>query len=133
MARIREASTSLRFSSASLARALLIRFVLDGPTFFPASSRDAQESTPAARSLDAPRADAVEPGRARSSPDLTSGGPMDTFAPRRLPRMTRRDVLRTGLAAGALASASWQPYVKNYAPNSSFDYGNRAATLWLDR
>jgi peptide/nickel transport system substrate-binding protein len=30
-------------------------------------------------------------------------------------------------------TGSWQPYVKNYAPNSSFDYGNRAAALWLDR
>jgi peptide/nickel transport system substrate-binding protein len=30
-------------------------------------------------------------------------------------------------------TASWQPYVKNYAPNLSFDYGNRAAALWLDR
>ena len=31
------------------------------------------------------------------------------------------------------ASASWAPYVKNYAPNTSFDYGNRSAALWLDR
>jgi peptide/nickel transport system substrate-binding protein len=30
-------------------------------------------------------------------------------------------------------TGSWQPYVKNYAPNSSFDYGNRSAALWLDR
>jgi len=30
-------------------------------------------------------------------------------------------------------TASWQPYVKNYAPAPSFDYGNRAALLWLDR
>ena len=30
-------------------------------------------------------------------------------------------------------TGSWQPYVKNYAPNQSFDYGNRAAALWLDR
>jgi peptide/nickel transport system substrate-binding protein len=30
-------------------------------------------------------------------------------------------------------TASWQPYVKNYAPNPSFDYGGRAAALWLDR
>jgi peptide/nickel transport system substrate-binding protein len=30
-------------------------------------------------------------------------------------------------------TGSWQPYVKNYAPNSSFDYGNRSATLWLDK
>jgi ABC-type transport system substrate-binding protein len=30
-------------------------------------------------------------------------------------------------------TASWQPYVKNYAPTPSFDYGNRAAALWLDR
>ena len=30
-------------------------------------------------------------------------------------------------------TASWQPYVKNYAPNSTFDYGGRAAALWLDR
>ena len=30
-------------------------------------------------------------------------------------------------------TGSWRPHVKNYAPNSSFDYGNRAAALWLDR
>jgi peptide/nickel transport system substrate-binding protein len=29
-------------------------------------------------------------------------------------------------------TGSWQPYVKNHAPNSSFDYGNKAAALWLD-
>src|SRR4030095_7437962 len=27
-------------------------------------------------------------------------------------------------------TTSWQPYVKNFAPNHSFDYGNRAAALW---
>jgi hypothetical protein len=32
-----------------------------------------------------------------------------------------------------VATDSWQPYVKNYAPNQSMDYGNRAAALWLDR
>jgi peptide/nickel transport system substrate-binding protein len=31
------------------------------------------------------------------------------------------------------ATGSWQPYVKNYGPNSSFDYGNRTAALWLER
>ena len=30
-------------------------------------------------------------------------------------------------------TGTWQPYVKNYSPNQSFDYGNRAAALWLDR
>lgn len=30
-------------------------------------------------------------------------------------------------------TGSWQPYVRNYAPNLSFDYGSRAAALWLDR
>jgi ABC-type transport system substrate-binding protein len=30
-------------------------------------------------------------------------------------------------------TASWQPYVKHYAPNFTFDYGGRAAALWLDR
>jgi peptide/nickel transport system substrate-binding protein len=30
-------------------------------------------------------------------------------------------------------TCSWQPYVKNYAPNPSFDYGGRVAALWLDR
>src|SRR5215467_9406744 len=33
----------------------------------------------------------------------------------------------------AMMTGSWQPYVKNYAPNQTFDYGSRAATLWLDR
>jgi peptide/nickel transport system substrate-binding protein len=30
-------------------------------------------------------------------------------------------------------TGSWRPYVKNYAPNNSFDYGNKSAALWLDR
>src|SRR5215468_1268561 len=30
-------------------------------------------------------------------------------------------------------TTSWQPYVKDFAPNHSFDYGNRAAALWLER
>jgi len=30
-------------------------------------------------------------------------------------------------------TCSWQPYVKNYVPNPSFDYGGRVAALWLDR
>ena len=30
-------------------------------------------------------------------------------------------------------TGSWQPYVKNYAPNSTYDYGYRSASLWLDR
>jgi len=30
-------------------------------------------------------------------------------------------------------TGSWRPYVKHYAPNPTFDYGNRAAALWLDR
>ena len=30
-------------------------------------------------------------------------------------------------------TGSWHPSVKNYAPNPSFDYGNRSAALWLDR
>ena len=29
-------------------------------------------------------------------------------------------------------TGSWQLYVKNVAPNQGFDYGNRAAALWLD-
>ena len=32
-----------------------------------------------------------------------------------------------------MITASWQPYVKNFAPNLSFDYGSRVAVLWLDR
>jgi ABC-type transport system substrate-binding protein len=30
-------------------------------------------------------------------------------------------------------TGTWHPSVKNYAPNQSFDYGNRAAALWLER
>ena len=30
-------------------------------------------------------------------------------------------------------TGSWQPYVKNYMPSPVFDYGNRAAALWLER
>ena len=33
----------------------------------------------------------------------------------------------------AMITGSWRPHVKNYGPNISFDYGNRAAELWLDR
>jgi peptide/nickel transport system substrate-binding protein len=33
----------------------------------------------------------------------------------------------------AMFTGTWQPYVKHYAPNLSFDYGGRAAALWLDR
>jgi peptide/nickel transport system substrate-binding protein len=32
-----------------------------------------------------------------------------------------------------MITGTWQPYVKNYAPNLTFDYGSRAAALWLDR
>jgi peptide/nickel transport system substrate-binding protein len=32
-----------------------------------------------------------------------------------------------------VVTASWQPYVKNYAPNLSSDFGSRVAALWLDR
>ena len=32
-----------------------------------------------------------------------------------------------------MVTASWAPYVKNYGPNITFDYGSRAAALWLDR
>jgi peptide/nickel transport system substrate-binding protein len=30
-------------------------------------------------------------------------------------------------------TGTWQPYVKNYAPNPTFDYGGRVAALWLER
>jgi peptide/nickel transport system substrate-binding protein len=30
-------------------------------------------------------------------------------------------------------AASWQPYMKNFAPNLTADFGGRAAALWLDR
>lgn len=33
----------------------------------------------------------------------------------------------------AINTGTWQPYVKNYAPNLSFDYGGRTAVLWLDK
>jgi peptide/nickel transport system substrate-binding protein len=32
-----------------------------------------------------------------------------------------------------MVTSSWQPYVKNFAPNLTFDYGSRVAALWLDR
>jgi peptide/nickel transport system substrate-binding protein len=32
-----------------------------------------------------------------------------------------------------VVTPSWAPYVKNYSPNITFDYGSRAAALWLDR
>jgi peptide/nickel transport system substrate-binding protein len=30
-------------------------------------------------------------------------------------------------------TSSWQPYMKNYAHNLTFDYGSRVAVTWLDR
>src|SRR5262245_37701201 len=33
----------------------------------------------------------------------------------------------------SIQTSSWQPYVKNFAPNQTFDFGSRAAALWLDR
>jgi peptide/nickel transport system substrate-binding protein len=33
----------------------------------------------------------------------------------------------------AMLTSSWQPYVKHYAPNLTFDYGSRVAALWLER
>ena len=32
-----------------------------------------------------------------------------------------------------MLTASWQPYMQHYAPGLTFDYGGRAAGLWLDR
>src|SRR5262249_33367366 len=32
-----------------------------------------------------------------------------------------------------MITTSWQPYVKNFAPNLTFDYGSRVAELWLER
>ena len=32
-----------------------------------------------------------------------------------------------------VVTASWQPYLKNYAPNLNADFGSRVAALWLDR
>jgi hypothetical protein len=36
-------------------------------------------------------------------------------------------------ANSAMLTGTWQPYVKNDAANLTFDYGRRAATIWLDR
>jgi peptide/nickel transport system substrate-binding protein len=35
--------------------------------------------------------------------------------------------------SSAIITSSWQPYMKNYAHNLTFDYGSRVAALWLDR
>jgi peptide/nickel transport system substrate-binding protein len=32
-----------------------------------------------------------------------------------------------------MITSSWQPYLKNYAHNLTFDYGSRIAVSWLDR
>ncbi len=32
-----------------------------------------------------------------------------------------------------MITSSWQPYMKHYAPNLTFDYGSRVAELWLER
>ena len=36
-------------------------------------------------------------------------------------------------AVSSMVTGTWQPYVKNYAPNTTVDYGGRAAALWLER
>jgi peptide/nickel transport system substrate-binding protein len=35
--------------------------------------------------------------------------------------------------SSVMITSSWQPYVKNFTPNLTFDYGGRVAALWLDR
>ena len=35
--------------------------------------------------------------------------------------------------ASAVVTASWQPYMKNFAQNATFDYGSRIAEMWLER
>jgi peptide/nickel transport system substrate-binding protein len=30
-------------------------------------------------------------------------------------------------------TGSWYPYVKNYAPNTTYDFGGRSAALWLEK
>jgi hypothetical protein len=35
--------------------------------------------------------------------------------------------------SSVMITSSWQPYVKNFIPNLTFDYGGRVAALWLDR
>jgi peptide/nickel transport system substrate-binding protein len=35
--------------------------------------------------------------------------------------------------SAVMLTGSWQPYVKHYAPNMTFDYGSRVAALWLER
>src|SRR6266545_4807773 len=35
--------------------------------------------------------------------------------------------------ASAVVTASWQPYMKNFAPNLTADFGSRVAALWLER
>ena len=32
-----------------------------------------------------------------------------------------------------MITSSWQPYLKNYSSNLTFDYGSRIAVSWLDR
>jgi hypothetical protein len=43
------------------------------------------------------------------------------------------DIAANSANRSSMLTGSWQPYVKNFAPNHSFDNGNRAAALWLDR
>ncbi len=35
--------------------------------------------------------------------------------------------------SSAIITASWQPYLKNFAPNLTADFGSRIAASWLDR
>jgi peptide/nickel transport system substrate-binding protein len=35
--------------------------------------------------------------------------------------------------SSSMITGSWQPYVKNFAPNLTFDFGSRVAALWLEK
>jgi hypothetical protein len=35
--------------------------------------------------------------------------------------------------ASVVITSSWQPYMKHYVHNLTFDYGSRVTALWLER
>ncbi len=70
----------------------------------------------------------MEPGTFTVEPDLAERRQIIFDIQRYVAEQQYYVYLNSGMLTG-----SWQPYVKNYAPNHSFDFGNRAAALWLDR
>lgn len=45
----------------------------------------------------------------------------------------RRAARRLYVSPSAKVLSAWEPYVKNFSPNISLDYGGRLMIAWLDK